>query len=284
MGSSPFDLSSILNSCGPLTSAELNQAAKSNVTAPYNNTNEPTDNKGLLGTYTSPGWTENTYMDFVTLNDPSLRNAWLDRRYNYLKTITYVVNPGTSNAQTKYIIPANQNIDTLANSLSHSPSDINPVAAYNTEIVNFLRIIGNEYCYYQNKYFIALNDFLSQYADTSAGSGGTDLNVAQANTLLLNKKLNTHISFVNYLANKNIANSRTLQGQLSGLNNNIATSTGNLQAQANILTNYNKKNDLFRQMTEYTEEKNRANKNLIAVYFTLNVVAIASLFIIARSL
>ena len=102
--------------------------------------------------------------------------------------------------------------------------------------------------------------------------------------LQLNQKVNTLISFIHYLSNKNIANLSTLQPQIDSLNNNIATSTSNLKNQADILTNYNKKNDLFRQMTEYTEEKNRANQNLVAVYFTLNVVAIASLFIIARSL
>jgi len=280
MGSSPFDLSSILNRCGPLTSSELNVTGNvaASVTALYVNTsNEPTANNGLLGSYT--GWTGNTYMDFVTLNDPNLRNAWLERRYNHLKGITYV-----SNGKTYKIIPVNPNLDTVQNNLNSSPSDINPVSGYNNEIAKFLTIIAKEYCHYQKNYFIALNNFLAQYANTSGGSGGTDLNNSQAAALLLNQKVNTHISMVYYLANKNIANLSSLQGQIGQLNTNIATSTSKLQAQADILTNYNKKNDLFRQMTEYTEEKNRANKNLIAVYFTLNVVAIASLFIIARSL
>jgi hypothetical protein len=277
MGSSPFDLSSILNTCGPLTSAELNVAGNPVITPYANTSDQPVANNGLLGSYA--GWIGNTYMDFATLSNPTLRNTWLERRYNHLKGITYV-----SNGITYKIIPSNPNLDTVASSLSQSPSVINPVADYNTEIVNFLKIIAKEFCFYQKNYFIALNKFLAEYATTSGGAGGTDLNNAQRNALLLNQKVNTHISMVYYLSNKNIANLTTLESQISSLNGNIATSTANLKKQADILTNYNKSNDLFRQMTEYTEEKNRANKNLIAVYFTLNVVAIASLFIIARSL
>lgn len=279
MSSSPFDLSSILNTCGPLTSAELNVSGSiaSVVNASYVNSNQPSANQGLLGTY--PGSTGNSYMDFITLNDPTKRNTWLENRYAFLKNITY-----TSNNKTYNIIPLNPNLDTVNNSLSQSPSDINPVSGYNTEIVNFLKIIAKEYCFYQKNYFIALNNFLAQYANTSGGSGGADLNTSQAAALLLNQKVNTHISLVNYLSNKNIANLTTLETQIGSLNGSIATSTANLKKQADILRNYNKSNELFRQMTDYTEEKNRANKNLIAVYFTLNVVAIASLFIIARSL
>ena len=278
MGSSPFDLSGILNTCSVTTSElnAINPDVYSTILDPFVNTNEPTANQGLLGNY--PGWTGNTYMEFTDLNDPDKRNTWFVARYDFLKTVKY-------NNNTKYIIPSNPTLDTINNNLNSSPSTLNPVANYNAEIKNFLTIVATEYCYYQRKYFISLNNFLAQYSGASTqGNTGSDLNTLQSNTLKLNQKVNTLISFIHYLSNKNIANLSTLQPQIDGLNNNIATSTSNLKNQADILTNYNKKNELFRQMTEYTEEKNRANQNLVAVYFTLNVIAIASLFIIARSL
>jgi hypothetical protein len=283
MGSSPFDLSSILNTCS-ITTTGLNlvdyDAIKTTLLNPFNNTMSPSANRGLLGDYTNSGWTGNTYMTFLELNDPERRNTWLTSRYNYLKGITYTVGD-----KTKYIIPTNPNLNDINNRVGHSPDTLNPVAAYNEEIVNFLRIVATEYCYYQRNYFIALNKFLSQYSDASTtGSLGNRLTELQDDALDLNRKVNTLISFINYLSNKNIANLSTLQPQINSLNGNIAASTASLKTQADILTNYNKSNELFRQMTEYTEEKNRANQNLIAVYFTLNVVAIASLFIIARSL
>jgi len=283
MGSSPFDLSSILNTCS-ITTTELNtinyDEIKTTLLNPFNNTTSPSANRGLLGVYTNSGWTGNTYMEFSDLNDPERRNTWLTSRYNYLKGISYTVG-----SETKYIIPTNPNLNNINNNVGRSPDTLNPVAAYNDEIVNFLRIVATEYCYYQRNYFIALNKFLSQYSNASTtGTLGNELTDLQNDALRLNQKVNTLLSFIHYLSNKNIANLSTLQPQINSLNGNIATSTASLKKQADILTNYNKSNDLFRQMTDYTEEKNRANQNLVAVYFTLNVVAIASLFIIARSL
>jgi hypothetical protein len=205
------------------------------------------------------------------VSDRTSRAYWLQQRYSTLLAAG--------------IIPTNPSLTSVQSSLESGPNTLNPVSTYNTAVANFLQILGAEFCFYQNNYFYALNNFLSFYSTASTStSGAVNLNTWQQTALTLNQKVNTIIVMINYLANQNVANLRTLQGQLNTQNGAISTSTASLLAQGQILNDNNASNKLYRQMVEYSEEKNRANKNLMAVYFTLNVVAIACLFIAARTL
>ena len=268
-----FDSSTLLSSCAPLSATQLNNPAGSSTTLllPFAGSGS---NKGLLGNYTSAtatGVDTNAYMTFDQLNNPTQRNQWLAARYQ--------------NLLSQNVIPANPTLSTVQNSLSSGPNTLDPVATYNTKIASFLQLIGQEFCYYQTNYFISVNAFLSYYSTAStAGSGATNLNLWQNTALTLNQKVNTMISLINYMANMNVANMRSLQSQLMSQTSSISNSTTALQAQADILRDNNKTNAVYKQMVDYTEEKNRANKNLLAVYFTLNVIAITCLFIAARSL
>jgi hypothetical protein len=276
-----FDTSQLLNRCPPLTTTQLNAGislSREVLLAPF--MGGSATNKGLLGNYTTATATtvdSNAYMTFDTLNntgdvsDRTSRAYWLQQRYSTLLAAG--------------VIPTNPSLTSVQSSLSRGPEAMNPVSTYNTAVANFLQILGAEYCFYQNNYYNALNKFLSFYSTGSTTQAGApDLNEAQQTALILNQKVNTMITMINYLANQNVANLRTLQGQLNTQNGAISTSTDSLLAQGEILKNNNESNKLYRQMVEYSEEKNRANKNLMAVYFTLNVVAIACLFIAARTL
>jgi hypothetical protein len=216
-------------------------------------------------------------MRFAQLNDPTQRNAWLNTRYTILVNANIIPkSPSLANVNT------NNNV---RNNLNTPPSNSEPLAKYSTDLAKFLEIISNEYCYYQNNYMYALNNFLNAFS-TSSVSGGTtgNLNQFRDTALELNAKVNTLIAFINFLSNNRLSELNLLKSQLDTQNNGISESTRNLNVQANILSNNNNNNILYKQMVDYTAEKNRANQNLLAVYFTLNVVAIAGLFVIARLL
>jgi len=265
-----FDVSQLLASCPPLSSSQI-----SNVTViPTATLRLPfTGGNGLLGNTNSPS----SYMTFDVLNntndasDHTSRAYWLQQRYSALLAAG--------------VIPTNPALTTVQNNLNSGPNTQNPVSTYNTAVANFLQVVGAEFCYYQTNYFNALNQFLYAYATaSSSGAGAINIPDFQQTALILNQKVNTMITLINYLANRNVANLRILQGQLNAQNGAISTSTASLLEQGQILSDNNNSNKIYRQMVEYTEEKNRANKNLLAVYFTLNVVAIACLFIAARTL
>ena len=274
-----FNSSTLLSSCKIYTANELNNQANLSLTtvrAPFVSGNK----KGLLGNYTSAtatGSDPNAYMTFAQLNNPAQRSAWLEGRYTFLLTV--------ADAQGNKLIPVHPSLNQLESSPYSAPNDLEPISTYNTKVVEFLDLLGREFCYYQNNYFNTLNYYLMNYSAASTqSSGGVNLNDWQSEALVLNQKVNTMISLINYMASKNIANIRTIQNQLVSQTTAITTSTESLRAQADILRDNNKTNTLYKQMVEFTEEKNRANKNLLAVYFTLNVVAITCLFIAARTL
>jgi hypothetical protein len=268
-----FDSSTLLSTCAPLTASQLDNTGATSTTLllPFTGSGS---NKGLLGNYTSAtatGVDPNSYMTFDKLNDPTQRMQWLQTRYATLLA--------------EKAIPIHPQLPSVQNNLITPPNVLDPVATYNTEVASFLQLIGEEFCYYQRNYFIGVNAFLRFYSSAStASSVANNLNLWQQTALTLNEKVNTMISLINYLASMNVANMRSLQSQLMSQTSSITSSTNALQEQADILRDNNKTNALYKQMMDYTEEKNRANKNLLAVYFTLNVVAITCLFIAARSL
>jgi hypothetical protein len=265
-----FDVSQLLASCPPLSSSQIrnvNVIPTATLRLPF------TGGNGLLKNTNN----SSNYMTFNVLNntndasDHTSRAYWLQQRYSALLA--------------DGVIPTNPALTSVQNNLNSGPNSQNPVSTYNTAVASFLQVVGNEFCYYQTNYFNALNQFLYAYATASStGAGAINIPDFQETALILNQKVNTMITLINYLANKNVANLRILQGQLNAQNGAISTSTASLLEQGQILSDNNNSNKIYRQMVEYTEEKNRANKNLLAVYFTLNVVAIACLFIAARTL
>jgi hypothetical protein len=265
-----FDSSTLLSSCPPLTQTQLNNVSTnvSVLLVPFVSGTK----KGLLGNYTGgTGVDSNAYMTFSQLTSPDNRARWLETRYGVL----------LSNS----VIPVNPSLSQVANNIESAPNNLEPISSYNREIVAFLELVGQEFCYYQNNYFNALNAYLTYYGRASGqGTAVDNLNEWQSAALTLNQKVNTMVMLINYMGNMNIANIRTLQNQLVSQTSSITRSTESLKEQADILRDNNKTNTLYKEMVDFTEEKNRANKNLLAVYFTLNVVAITCLFIAARTL
>ncbi len=240
---------------------------------------------GLLNTNSASATTMTiTYMtDFNTINDPVARKDWCKNRYNTLVTNKQIPeSPALSSIRSQY----NANPDYYAQDMSSkSPSGNDIFTQYNTDIQNFMTTIAYEYCWYQKRYILALQNFLAQYQSASIeGNAGSNLNELKDVTLELNKKVNTLISLINYIANDKLEKLKTMESEIKNLNDQLGTSTDNLRKQGDILERYNKENTLYKEMVNYTTEKNKAHENLMATYFTLNVVAIVSLFIIARTL
>jgi hypothetical protein len=279
---------SLLTTCGPYTLAKLDENAYSTgirtpetFMRPYQPTNsnaEPIE-FGLLQNLTGPKTTNDTnaYMNFSQLNDAGQRNVWLNNRYTTLVIAKIIPeSPSLTNVNTD---------NNVRNNLNQAPHSSEPLAKYSTDLSKFITTVGKEYCYYQNNYMYALNNFLNTYSGSSTSATTTgDLNRYRDTAIQLNAKVNTLIAFINHLSNKRLTELSLLKSQLDQQNSKISGSTYDLNEQAKILSNNNNNNILYKQMVDYTAEKNRANQNLLAVYFTLNVVAIAGLFVIARVL
>lgn len=227
-------------------------------------------NKGLLGTERTAN-SGAKYMTFETLNNPANRKTWLDNAYPLL--IKSTANP-------EKVIPNPPNLDNVDGNL-HGAVNLSP---FITELSTFQSNLNEEYCFYQKMYYAALSQFLNHYKDSTKSSGMTFQQEYQEKALTCNNKVNTLIAWMNYLAEKQIINLGDYQSQINKFDDEIKKSSDNLTAQAKILQDNSKSSQLYQEMVKYTNEKNQAHQNLLALYFTLNVVAIASLFVLARVL
>jgi len=221
--------------------------------------------KGFLSTPSDRNG-PNPWMTFEQLNNPLERKSWLDNAYSALITAG--------------VIPAIPNLNNVNGNLSGAV-DLSP---YIDKISTLESNLNSEYCFYQKRYYVAVSMFLNNYKDASAG-GNAEINVSdQQAALTCNNKVNTLIAWMNYLSEKQILNLRSLQSQIGEFDQSIKKSSDDLMAQAKMLQDNTNSSQLYQEMVKFTTEKNQAHQNLLALYFTLNVVAIASLFVLARVL
>jgi len=229
---------------------------------------------GLLGDPSNPGTAKAAnWMTMDVLQDSVRSNQFLSERLMTLSSINEIPKP-----------PDNTFLTEMG---ATSTGSQNKLPGREAAITEFQIRFKNEFCYYNEKYVQAITNFLTLY--TNGDSGAPQ---AKAAALTLNCKVNTLIAFMNYLSKVNRVSLDSLagsseSGKESGLNlynGSIQTTQNELNRQAKVLSDNSNNSEIFKEMVEYTSEKNRANQNMLSLYFTLNVVAIASLFIIARSL
>lgn len=159
-----------------------------------------------------------------------------------------------------------------------APESSDSLKPYITKENTLQDSIKKEYCFYESRYFAALNMFLTAVAsDTSAIQGYLD------KTRALNNKLTLLTQITNEIAKKRYSDTKTLQSSINSLNTELQSKQTKLLEQKTVLEKETAAADLHKRMVEYTTEKNRANQNLLTLYGILNVSALAMIFYIARS-
>lgn len=175
--------------------------------------------------------------------------------------------------------------------------------------------INNEYCYYYKCYSYALPAFLTavianpsnadnKYVLTPAsGTPGQDGYVAatyqssdylpgtvatlKQNCKNLNRILYQIVSMLQALATKNGSILNGYTNELSGLNGGgdgtLSSVREGLLKQMTLLQDANTGVDLKAAMIDYTNEKNSASRNMMALYGFLNIVAVGMLVYLYRS-
>jgi hypothetical protein len=144
--------------------------------------------------------------------------------------------------------------------------------------------IKQEYCFYESRYFSALDRFLSTLANNSLRSEPDTAVQARLNTtLVLNQKVTLMTQLTNGIAQFRYQQAANYNPEINKINSKLQTRQKTLIEQRDILTRETAAADLHKRMVEYTTEKNRANQNLLSLYGILNITAIAMIFYIART-
>ena len=172
---------------------------------------------------------------------------------------------------------------------SPAPQSVYPAQGSAINMRTFQDNVKSEYCWYQARYFTAVQKFLNLMTNPSTQNDVAVINTARDLALKLNLKTNTMIVLMYGLAKMRYTDVQSMGGadgqggSINVLNMDLKNVSDQLRKQAMILQENSTKVDIHKRMVEFTTEKNLANQNLLALYFVLNVVAITSLFIIARS-
>ncbi len=146
--------------------------------------------------------------------------------------------------------------------------------------------IKNEYCYYEARYKYAIRTLFNNIANATAGAtGATQANIDKYTnfSVILNRRLQDISQIANAITQDQYSTTQEFQTQVNQYNVEINNNLKTLQDQAAILKKEIPAVELKKRMVEYTREKANAHKNLLSLYFFLDVVALGLLFYVYKA-
>jgi len=187
------------------------------------------------------------------------------------------------NLEESEIIPKPTKAKKVTSAPFDSPDSQDPLSTYVSKDRKLQDNIKKEYCFYESRYFYALDNFLQSIADSSLRGTPTDVNSKLDTVKELNGKLSTLTQITNGIAKYRYDTNVQFQGDINSLNVNLRSRQKKLQEQSEILNKESSSVELYKRMVEYTLEKNNANQNLLTLYGVLNIVALGIIVYIARN-
>lgn len=165
-----------------------------------------------------------------------------------------------------------------------APDTLDPLSSFVEKEKALQDNIKLEYCFYETRYFSALDGFLQSVADASMrGQNQSVVNAKLDLARRLNQKLILLTQIVNGIAKYRYSMTSRFQTDINSLNGKLRERGVALAEQNKILMRESAAADINKRMVDYTVEKNKANQNLLTLYGILNIVAISMIFYIARS-
>ncbi len=145
--------------------------------------------------------------------------------------------------------------------------------------------VKDEYCFYLARYKFAFKQLITNIANATAGSTGVLGTIEEYTKVAvrLNRKLQDLSQIANAIADNQYATTQNFQTNINDSNSEIQKYFDTLKSHADILRKEVPAVELRKRMVEYTQEKARANKNLLSLYFFLDVVALGLLFYVYKA-
>lgn len=150
----------------------------------------------------------------------------------------------------------------------------------------FVNNVKSEYCFYESRYFYAISKLISNlqvgFNSTSPENTAT-INLSLTTAKLLNTRLNDYIQIINGVTSYKYRTADDYNTAISNLNTTLDQRAQLIKSQQQVLNSTTAKSELYKQMVSYSEEKNRANSNLLTLYSFMNIFALGMLFYIYRA-
>jgi hypothetical protein len=143
--------------------------------------------------------------------------------------------------------------------------------------------LRQEYCYYEQRYRYALKNFLFKATSRNANDNPEAQRLLR-DTKTLNIRLNSVLEVMNYLTQQRVELVNSNTASANQANSAINKKLGQLNATYKMLNNDNAIIVTQKESVRYTEEKNNYNSNQIALWTAMNVVALASIYYVYKSI
>jgi hypothetical protein len=142
--------------------------------------------------------------------------------------------------------------------------------------------VQKEYCYYEQRYRYALKTFLSK-ATSRNTSDNSAAQVMLGNTKILNRRVNSVLELMNYLAQGRVDITNSNKTDINSINSKINNKLDKLSSAYSMLNRDNAIVLTQKESVRYTEEKNNYTSNQISLWASLNVLALATIFYVYRA-
>ncbi len=163
----------------------------------------------------------------------------------------------------------------------------NPVTEYAAKMKTFVERLREEFCYYDSRYKVAMNEWVNLITDASYKQDSTiansDIQKYATVATQLNNRLNLLVQLTRAISNYQYSSSKQKQEDIEALNKQFNSRYAATKAQMSQLANLTSTEDLRKRMVGYTQEKARATDNLLSLYAFLNVVALGVLVYVYKS-
>jgi len=144
----------------------------------------------------------------------------------------------------------------------------------------FYTSIQTEFCFYQLRYVAALKQFLALVAAPQ----GADTTAILNSTINLNKRLNSLLEIMNYVANSRAKAVDARAPQIIDANVKLQEKIVQLNAQKEFLQTSDVRIRTQEEMMRYSAEKSRAMNIQIMFFVALNVVALGTIITVYKTI
>jgi hypothetical protein len=164
--------------------------------------------------------------------------------------------------------------------------DAQTVYAFLSADEKALAAIKAEFCYYNARYRYSVKQFLEYATSTASASAGPNAPTADdwLNALrTLSRRMIDLLDFMIFIGRRREKEYSDTSPEVAKRNADLIMRLNALKDQKAGLDKPTAEVDVSERMIAYTKEKARANRNLIALYSFLNLVAVGMLFYVYRA-
>ncbi len=147
----------------------------------------------------------------------------------------------------------------------------------------FYESVQSEYCFYESRYKVALQIFLSVVSDPR-GADNTVIQKYLQIVIGINRRLNSLLEVLMAVSNDRARKVQAREADIMAANKTIQDQVAVLRNQREFLQSSDIRTRTQEEMMRFSAEKNRAMSNQIMFFVALNVVALGTIFTVYRGM